>query len=250
MHCAHPSHRARPCAHQDLDAGAGAAPGPGTISVLLADDQDLVRSGVAMIVEHEADLTVVGQVRDGESAVAAALDLRPDVVLMDISMPGALDGIEATRRIVQQTESRVVMLTTFDDEDSVFPALQAGASAYLLKVSEGETLVDAVRTVHAGRALMSPDVTSTVLRHFSNRTTGGTFQPRLVASLTSRERDVLGLIARGLSNAEIAAELFVSECTAKTHVSHILTKTGLRDRVQAVSLAYESGLVRPGDIAS
>lgn len=225
-------------------------PADETIEVLLVDDQDLVRSGVAMIVEHEADLHVVGHSRSGPDGVAAAVDLAPDVVLMDISMPGEYDGIEATRRIVEQTDCRVIVLTTFDDDECVFPALQAGASGYLLKVSEGEALVEAVRTVHRGQALMSPDVTRTVLDHFTSRATGGTFRPRLVDSLTARERDVLGLVARGLSNAEIAAELYVSEYTAKTHVSHILTKTGLRDRVQAVSLAYESGLVRPGELAS
>lgn len=231
--------------------GRADAPTPSpTISVLLADDQDLVRSGIAMIVDNEDDLTVVGQARDGESAVAAVLELQPDVVLMDIAMPGRLDGIAATREVVARTSSKVVILTTFDDEDSVFPALQAGASAYLLKVSEGEALVSAVRTVHGGRALMSPDVTSTVIRHFSDRTTGGRFQPRLVASLTPREKDVLGLLARGMSNAEMAAELSVSEYTAKTHVSHILTKTGLRDRMQAVALAYESGVVRPGEMTA
>lgn len=218
------------------------------VRVVLVDDQDLVRRGVAMIVEHEDDLTVVGQASDGPSAVALVAELRPDVVLMDIAMPGEFDGIEATRRIVRAGDTRVVVLTTFDDDATVFPALQAGASGYVLKVSDGDALVDAIRAVDAGKSLMSPDVTATVLTHFTSRTTGGAFQPRLVETLTARERDVLGLIARGLSNAEIAAELFVSESTAKTHVSHILTKTGVRDRVQAVSLAYESGVVRPGEM--
>lgn len=220
------------------------------VRVLLVDDQDLVRSGVAMIVNNESDMEVVAQAHNGESAVEAALEHEPDVVLMDVQMPGALNGIEATRQIVEETESRVVMLTTFADEDSLFPALQAGASGYLLKVSEGDALLDAIRGARDGQGLLSPDVTSTVLSHFSGRASGGSFQPRLVDSLTERERDVLGLIARGLSNAEIAEELVVSECTAKTHVSNILTKTGLRDRVQAVSLAYESGLVKPGDIVA
>lgn len=225
-------------------------PGEDAVRVLLVDDQDLVRSGVAMIVEHEPDLTVVGHAGCGAAGVEAAHRLAPDVVLMDLAMPGEYDGVEATRRIVAETEARVVVLTTFDHEDYLFGALQAGASGYLLKVTEGSRLVDAVRTVHRGQALIAPDVTGTVLGHFSSRVRGGTFQPRLVETLTARERDVLGLLARGLSNAEIAAELYVSEYTAKTHVSHILTKTGLRDRVQAVSLAYESGLVRPGEIAS
>ncbi|SDP74872.1 two component transcriptional regulator, LuxR family [Actinopolyspora xinjiangensis] len=220
---------------------------PAPISVLIVDDQDLVRSGVAMIVDSEPDLTVAGQASDGRTAIDVAHELRPDVVLMDILMPGSVDGIEATRRIVAETESKVVMLATFDSEECVFPALQAGASAYLLKASDGETLVHAVRTVHDGRALMSPEVTRTVLRHFTSRATGGTFQPQLVGCLSERERDVLSLVARGLSNAEIAEELVVSEYTAKSHVSHILSKTGVRDRVQAVSLAYESGLVRPGE---
>ncbi|MDT9593133.1 response regulator transcription factor [Nocardioides zeae] len=218
------------------------------VRVLLVDDQDLVRRGVAMIVEHEDDMRVVGHASDGPSALAAAAELQPDVVLMDIQMPGDFDGIEATRRIVAASECRVIVLTTFDDEATVFPALQAGASGYVLKVSDGEALVEAIRAVDAGGSLMSPDVTATVLTHFTSRTTGGAFQPRLVDTLTARERDVLGLIARGLSNAEIAAELVVSESTAKTHVSHILTKTGVRDRVQAVSLAYESGVVRPGEM--
>lgn len=220
------------------------------VRVLLVDDQDLVRSGVAMIVDNEPDMEVVAQAHDGVSGVEAALENRPDVVLMDVQMPGSVNGIEATRQIVEETDSKVVMLTTFADEENLFPALQAGASGYLLKVSEGEALVGAIRGARIGKSLLSPDVTSTVLSHFSGRANGGTFQPRLVDSLTERERDVLGLIARGLSNAEIAAELTVSECTAKTHVSNILTKTGMRDRVQAVSLAYESGLVRPGEIVS
>lgn len=220
------------------------------VRVMLVDDQDLVRNGVAMIVDNEPDMEVVAQASNGESGVAAAVEHQPDVVLMDVQMPGAVNGIEATRQIVEQTESKVVMLTTFADEDSLFPALQAGASGYLLKVSEGDALVGAIRGAREGQSLLSPDVTSTVLSHFSGRASGGTFQPRLVDSLTERERDVLGLIARGLSNAEIADELVVSECTAKTHVSNILTKTGLRDRVQAVSLAYESGLVKPGEIVA
>lgn len=227
--------------------GAEAALSQDPISVLIVDDQDLVRNGVAMIVDSEPDLVVAGQARDGPTALDIAQQRRPDIVLMDIQMPGSMDGIEATRQIVTETVSKVVMLTTFDTEECVFPALQAGASAYLLKVSDGETLTSAVRTVHAGRALMSPQVTRTVLQHFTARATGGTFQPRLVDSLTERERDVLGLLARGLSNAEIAEQLVVSEYTTKTHVSHILSKTGVRDRVQAVSLAYESGLVRPGE---
>lgn len=221
------------------------------VRVLLVDDQDLVRRGVAMIVEHEDDLCVVGQASDGAQAIAAAAELRPDIVLMDIAMPGEFDGIEATRRILDaHPETRVIVLTTFDDDATVFPALQAGACGYVLKVSDGDALVDAIRVAQAGKSIMSPDVTATVLSHFTSRTSGGAFQPRLVETLTARERDVLGLIARGLSNAEIAAELFVSESTAKTHVSHILTKTGVRDRVQAVSLAYESGVVRPGEMHS
>lgn len=226
------------------------APTQETVTVMLVDDHDLVRSGVAMIVDHEPDLEVVAQASSGAAGVQAALEHEPDVILMDVQMPGELDGIEATRQIVEQTDSKVVMLTTFDDEESVFPALQAGASGYLLKVSEGEVLIDAIRGARSGQSRLSPDVTSTVISHFSGRATGGAFRPQLVDTLTHRERDVLGLIARGLSNAEIASELTVSECTAKTHVSHILTKTGLRDRVQAVSLAYESGLVRPGELAS
>lgn len=201
-----------------------------------------------MMLDCETDIEVVGQASSGPDGVEAAQRLHPDVVLMDIQMPGEFDGIEATRRIVDAGLGRVIVLTTFGEDDHVFPALHGGASGYLLKVSEGEALLAAVRAVHRGQSLMSPDVTHTVVQHFNSRTSGGRFEPRLVERLTEREHEVLGLIARGLSNAEIARELVVSECTAKTHVSNILTKTGMRDRVQAVSLAYESGVVRPGEV--
>jgi DNA-binding NarL/FixJ family response regulator len=220
------------------------------IRVLIVDDQALVRTGFRMIVEAEDDVTVVGEAADGEEALRLAESARPDVVLMDIRMP-KLDGVEATRRIVAGRDGdapRVLILTTFDLDEYVVEALRAGASAFLLKDAPPEELVAAIRTVHAGDAVVAPRVTRRLLDRFASVLPAATVpdEPPALASLTEREREVLTLIARGLSNAEIASELYVSETTVKTHVGHVLTKLGLRDRVQAVVLAYETGLVRPG----
>jgi DNA-binding NarL/FixJ family response regulator len=202
-------------------------------TVLLADDQSMVRAGFRRILESEPDIEVVGEAADGEQAAASTRRLRPDVVLMDIQMPGG-DGLEATRRITASPElgSRVVILTTFEHDEYVFDALQAGASGFLLKNAPPEQLVHAVRVVAAGDALLAPSVKADVRAR--------------IESLTQREREVLVMLARGKSNSELAAELFVTEGTVKTHVSSLLAKLGLRDRVQAVVLAYESGLVTPG----
>ncbi len=220
------------------------------IRVLIVDDQALVRTGFRMIVEAEDDMTVVGEAGDGEEALRLVESARADVVLMDIRMP-KLDGVEATRRTVAERDGdvpRVVILTTFDLDEYVVEALRAGASAFLLKDAPPEELVAAIRTVDAGDAVVAPRVTRRLLDRFAAvlPTTTPPGEPPAFASLTDREREVLMLIARGLSNAEIAADLYVSETTVKTHVGHVLTKLGLRDRVQAVVLAYETGLVRPG----
>jgi DNA-binding NarL/FixJ family response regulator len=224
------------------------------IRVLIVDDQVLVRTGFRMILEAEDDVTVVGEAGDGEEAVRLVDAAKPDVVLMDIRMPN-VDGVEATRRILADAgpgggdgAPRIVILTTFDLDEYVIEALRAGASAFLLKDAPPEDLVAAVRTVANGDAVVAPRITRRLLDRFAANlpSAAGTALPAALASLTDREREVLVLIARGLSNAEIAGELFVSETTVKTHVGHVLTKLGLRDRVQAVVLAYESGLVRPG----
>jgi len=216
------------------------------IRVLVVDDQPMVRAGIAAIVDAEPDLTVVGVAADGAGALTAAAGLRPDVVLMDIQMPGG-DGLQATRRITEspELESRVVILTTFERDEYVFEALQAGASGFLLKNAPPERLIDAVRVVAAGDALLAPSVTRRIIEQFARRPVEAEVHER-VASLTQREREVLVLLASGKSNSELAGELFVSEGTIKTHVSSLLAKLGLRDRVQAVVLAYESGLVTPG----
>jgi DNA-binding NarL/FixJ family response regulator len=215
-----------------------------TVRVLLADDQDLVRAGFRMILETQADVEVVGEAGDGVEAVAATRRLQPDVVLMDIRMPN-LDGLQATKQIaVTRAGSRVVILTTFDLDEYVYQALTAGASGFLLKNAPPEQLISAVRVVAAGDALLAPSITRRVIEQFAQLPPpGGT---DALVGLTDRERQVLQLLARGLSNAEIAAELFVSDATVKSHVAHLLAKLQLRDRVQAVVLAYESGLVRPG----
>jgi DNA-binding NarL/FixJ family response regulator len=215
-----------------------------TVRVLLADDQDLVRAGFRMILETQADLAVVGEAGDGVEAVAAARRLQPDVVLMDIRMPN-LDGLQATKQLMAAgARSRVVILTTFDLDEYVYQALAAGASGFLLKNAPPEQLISAVRVVAAGDALLAPSITRRVIEQFARLPPpGGT---DALAGLTDRERQVLKLVARGLSNAEIAAQLFVSDATVKSHVAHLLAKLQLRDRVQAVVLAYESGLVRPG----
>jgi DNA-binding NarL/FixJ family response regulator len=215
-----------------------------TIRVLLADDQELVRAGFRMILETQADIEVAGDAGDGAEAVAATRRLQPDVVLMDIRMPN-LDGLQATKQIVAAgSGSRVVILTTFDLDEYVYQALTAGASGFLLKHAPPEQLISAVRVVAAGDALLAPSITRRVIEQFTRLPPpGGT---DAVVGLTDRERDVFKLIAQGLSNAEIAARLFVSDATVKSHVGHLLTKLQLRDRVQAVVLAYESGLIRPG----
>ena len=217
-----------------------------SIRVLLADDQAMVRAGFRMILESDAEIDVVGEAANGEQAVAATRRLRPDVVLMDIQMPGE-NGLQATRRIIRSPglSSRVVILTTFERDEYVFDALQSGASGFLLKNAPPEELVRAVRVVAGGDALLAPSVTRRIIEQFASRPIKPELGARL-QSLTQREREVLVLLARGGSNAELAAELFVSEGTIKTHVSSLLAKLGLRDRVQAVVLAYESGLVTPG----
>ena len=218
-----------------------------TVSVLLADDQPLLRRGFRMIIEAEDDLTVTGEAENGDEAVAFARRKPPDVVLMDIRMPGT-DGIEATRRIVAANPAvRVLALTTFDLDEYAFGALQAGASGFLLKDVRPAELITAIRTVAAGNAVVSPRVTRRLLEEFTPVPAGQRAERYpLLSSLTEREQQVLTAVARGLSNAEVAAEFTVSETTVKSHVGRILAKLGLRDRVQIVVLAYEAGLVRPG----
>ncbi len=212
------------------------------IRVVLADDQALVRAGLRLILEAEADIQVVGEAADGVEAVALALDTHPDLVLMDVRMP-QLDGIEATSRLLAQlSETRVLMLTTFDLDEYVVDAFRAGASGFLLKTSPPHQLVAAVRTLHDGDALLAPASTRRLIEQFARPPANA---PAL-DELTAREQDVLRLLARGLTNAEIAAELVVEPSTVKSHVASLLAKLDLRDRVQAVVFAYESGLVRAG----
>lgn len=216
------------------------------IRVLLADDQTLVRAGFRSILEGEADLDVVGEAADGEQAVRLARELRPDVVLMDVRMP-VLDGIEATRRIVADDRLagvKVVILTTFDLDDYVYSALRVGASGFLVKDTEPMELLHGVRVVARGDALLAPSVTRRLITEFAGRVDRPVPGPRLNA-LTAREREVMELVAVGLSNDEIAARLVLSPATAKTHVSRIMTKLDVRDRAQLVVLAYESGMVKP-----
>lgn len=220
------------------------------IRVLIADDQALVRDGFAMILSAQPDLSVVGEAADGAEAIQAARELSPDVVLMDVRMPN-VDGIAATTVICRETPAKVVALTTFDVDEYVYDALRAGASGFLLKDMRRDELVDAVRVVAAGDALLAPTVTRRLIADVVARARPAS-RPRgdiRLASLTARETDTLRQVARGLSNVEIAAELYVTEHTVKTHVSSMLSKLGLRDRVQAVVLAYESGLVLPGEAA-
>ena len=218
-----------------------------SIQVLLVDDQALVRTGFRMILDTEPDIGVVGEAADGLEAIECTLRLRPDVVLMDIRMP-RLDGLEATRRLLQGDtgRTRVLILTTFDLDEYVYEALFIGASGFLLKDAPPEELIHAVRVVAAGDALLSPSITRKVIEEFAHRPPPDVRPTPTHAELTEREQEVLELVARGLSNAEIAAGLFVSEATVKTHVAHVLSTLSLRDRVQAVVFAYESGLVRPG----
>jgi DNA-binding NarL/FixJ family response regulator len=217
------------------------------IRVLLADDQELVRDGFRLILDAQGDIDVVGEAADGAEAVARSRELDPDVVLMDIRMPGT-DGIEATRRLVSSgARPRVLILTTFDHDDYVYDALRAGASGFLLKDVPRAQLVAAVRTVAAGAELLSPAITRRLIEDVVARSAPERTAPPELATLTQRELEVLVHVARGASNAEIAADLVLSEATVKTHVAHIFQKLDLRDRVQAVVYAYESGLVRPGD---
>ena len=216
------------------------------IRVLIADDQEMIRSGLRLILAAEPDIDVVAEVSDGHDAVAAARRLRPDVTLMDIRMP-RLDGLQATRRLLADTAppTRVVVLTTFDIDAYVYEALRAGASGFLLKNAPAEELVQAIRVVASGEGLLDPAVTRRVIEEFA-RIPAQTQPPPELANLTERELEVLHLVARGLSNAEIATRLHVSEATVKTHVARMLSKLRLRDRVQVVVYAYERGVIRPG----
>ena len=213
---------------------------------MLVDDQALIRTGFKMILETEDDIEVVGEASDGEQAISMTRSVRPDVVLMDVQMP-TMDGLEATGRIVQDASipSRIVILTTFERNDYIFEALRAGASGFLLKNAPSEELVHAVRVVAAGDALLAPSVTRKVIEGFIRRPAQRGNEVEL-RRLTERETEILQLLATGKSNSELAAHLFVGEGTIKTHVSSVLTKLGLRDRMQAVIFAYESGLIEPG----
>jgi DNA-binding NarL/FixJ family response regulator len=218
------------------------------IRVLIADDQALVRTGFRVILAAESDLEVVGEAGDGREAIETARALRPDVVLMDIRMPN-LDGIEATRRIAQGVGApRVLILTTFDLDEYVYEALRAGASGFLLKDAGADELMHAVRVVATGEALLSPSITRRLIEDYARRPPARE-RPAALGELTPRELEVLRLIARGLPNSEIAQTLFVGDATVKTHISRIFAKLDLHDRAQAVVLAYESGLVQPGESA-
>jgi len=223
------------------------APGPASpIRVVVADDQSLVRAGLRLILESEPGIVVVGEAEDGDEAVSSCLETDPDVVLMDIRMPG-LDGIGATRRLYDTgARARVLVLTTFDADAYVYAALRAGASGFLLKTAPPDRLVDAIRQVHAGDSLLAPSITRRLIEDFVHRPAPGEASRAMLAALTEREVDVLRRIACGLTNQQIAADLFVSEATVKTHVNRIRSKLRVRDRAQAVIAAYESGLVRPG----
>ncbi|MEU7895503.1 response regulator transcription factor [Nonomuraea sp. NPDC049152] len=214
-----------------------------SIRVVVADDQELVRGGFSMILDAQPDIDVVAEASDGIEAVALVREHRPDVLLLDIRMP-RMDGIEAARLVGRET--KVLMLTTFDLDDYVYDALRAGASGFLLKDVRRDDLVNAVRVVAAGESLLAPTVTSRLIAEFTSRPAAAAVSAERLAVLTTREQETLALIARGLSNAEIAAEMVLSEHTVKTHVSNVLTKLGLRDRVQAVIVAYETGLAVPG----
>ena len=214
------------------------------VRVLLVDDDDLMRAGLTAVLSSDETIDVVGEAADGRAAVERAIALRPDVVLMDVRMPG-LDGIAATRELLAVSpDVKVVVLTTFEQDDYIFGALSAGASGFLLKRTRPEELIAAIHTVAAGDSLLSPSVTRTVIQRLAGKPAPDARAEARLDELTARERDVLELIARGLSNGEIAATLVIEESTVKTHVRHILRKLRLRDRVQAVIVAYESGLIR------
>jgi DNA-binding NarL/FixJ family response regulator len=218
-----------------------------SIRILIADDQALFRSGFRMVLEAEDDIEVVGEAATGHQAIDSTRRLKPDVVLMDVRMP-ELDGIAATREIASEGEraARILILTTYDLDEYVYDALSAGASGFLLKDAQPEELVAGIRVVASGEALLAPTVTRRLIEDFSRARPGRMETPPALDELTPREREVLGLLAQGLSNAEIAERLIVGETTVKTHVARVLMKLGLRDRVQAVVLAYESGVVTPG----
>jgi DNA-binding NarL/FixJ family response regulator len=218
-----------------------------SIKVLIADDQSMVRAGFRMIIEMQNDMEVVGEAADGAETIAAVKKLKPDIVLMDIQMPG-MDGLEATRRIVEmhdEVPTKVLILTTFERDDYIFEALRTGACGFLLKNATPEDLVAGIRVVAEGNALLAPSVTRRVIAKFAQKT-----KPRdytdFLNRLTTREIDILKSIARGKTNAEIARELYIGEATVRTHVSNLLSKLDLRDRVQVVAFAYESGIVQPG----
>jgi DNA-binding NarL/FixJ family response regulator len=216
------------------------------LRVLIADDDDLMRAGLRAVLSSDETISVTGEAADGREAASGTRALKPDVVLMDVRMPG-MDGITATREIIAAApDTRILILTTFEDDDYVFGALSAGASGFLLKRTQPEQLIDAIHTIAAGESLLSPSVTRTVINRMASQTQPDSASSQRLRLLTPRERDVLELVARGLSNTEIAADLFVEESTVKTHLKRILAKLNLRDRVQAVILAYETGLVRPG----
>jgi DNA-binding NarL/FixJ family response regulator len=220
-----------------------------TIRILIADDQELVRTGLRLVLQAYDDLDVIAEAADGQQARELAEELRPDVVLMDVRMP-RMDGIEAVALLsaaALDPPPRVLMLTTFDLDEYVFGALRAGAAGFLLKDASRERLVDAIRVVNAGEALLSPSVTRRLIEEFAKRSDPLRPPDTIMEALTARELETLGLVARGLSNAEIAQRLFVTEATVKSHVSSVLTKLGLRDRVQAVVFAYEHGLVIAGE---
>jgi DNA-binding NarL/FixJ family response regulator len=220
-----------------------------TVRVLIVDDQSLVRAGFRMILDAESEIEVVGEASDGLEAVLAARQMEPDVILMDVRMPN-VDGLEATRRLLDGRDEgpRILILTTFDLDEYVYEALRAGASGFLLKDTPPEQLVEAIMIVARGDALLAPSITRRVIEEFVRRPPASALKaPPELAELTTREREMLGYIAKGLSNAEIARAAFVSETTVKTHVAHILMKLRLRDRVQAVVYAYENGVVQPGD---
>jgi len=215
------------------------------VRVLLVDDDDLMRAGLTAVLSSDETIDVVGEAPDGRAAVERAIELRPDVVLMDVRMPG-LDGIAATRELLAVSpDAKVVVLTTFEQDDYIFGALSAGASGFLLKRTRPEELIAAIHTVAAGDSLLSPSVTRTVIQRVAGQPAPDAGAEARLDELTARERDVLELIARGLSNGEIASTLVIEESTVKTHVRHILRKLRLRDRVQAVIFGYESGLIRP-----